>query len=486
MKLFLTRRIVLTLLVLIILAGNIAFLIAQFPLAQSSSMVRWFFWLIYALVTIVAAVSIELIRRRYVLAIGRIRDQLRQFEQADRIGMIMVDVDNELADLVTEINHYLTNVRFRFERDDLEHKELQLQASVSETETRQVEAVIFSISDAVIVTDKYDELLMANEAAQELYDFCLDRNYRSPIDQVINDDDLLGLIRRGHRERSKNIICQFERVHPVSGKKLDLKVLFSCVLDADGQVIGGVVVIHDITSEKEIVRMKDDFVNSISHELKTPLAGISAYAELLADNEADNVAAHKQFCRVIQDQSNRLNHLIDAILDSSRLESGLLKPSFEPLSVAEIIDDVAAIMRPQMQGKNIELAISFESDDLVIYADRDMIHQALLNLLSNAVKYSLAGREVSISADRNDVGQVVIEVQDQGVGIPEDSLEHIFDKFYRVPQNNNLAGGTGLGLHLVREIIQTMHDGQISVDSRPGKGSTFTVTLPGYHSLQVV
>jgi signal transduction histidine kinase len=84
------------------------------------------------------------------------------------------------------------------------------------------------------------------------------------------------------------------------------------------------------------------------------------------------------------------------------------------------------------------------------------------------------------------VGQVVIEVQDQGVGIPEDSLEHIFDKFYRVPQNNNLAGGTGLGLHLVREIIQTMHDGQISVDSRPGKGSTFTVTLPGYHSLQVV
>ena len=460
------------------MAGGTSFVLAWLLLSGSSFLTRWHFDLVFALIMLLGIVWIGFALRRRQATISRIRQQLQQFEQADRIGMIMVDIDDELADLVAEINQYLTNIEFRFEKERCEQRELLMQADVAETERHHAEAVIFGISEAVIVTDRYDELLMANQAAQDLYDFRLDLHNRSPIEQVVDDPDLLKMIKLVRRDKNRVLVRLLQRTHPLSGKELDLKVTTSCVLDSHRQDIGVVMIVHDITAESDLARLKDDFVSCVSHELKTPLSSIRGYAEMIAEGEADSLESCRKYCRIIQEQTDRLNRLIGDVLNFSRLESGQVDLQLDPFDLAGVIGDVAVALRPQARDKNIELDVQVQSNDLTLLADRDMIYQALLNLVGNALKYSPAHQKVTVRAWQDDNAQIVIEVADQGPGIPQDSLERIFEKFYRVPENNSIAVGTGLGLYLVREIIEKLHQGHIEVQSQPGQGSTFTITLP--------
>jgi len=463
---------------MLILAGGTSLVLAWLSLSGSSFLTRRHLELIFALIMLLGIVWIGFVLHRRKTTISRIRQQLQQFEQADRIGMIMVDIDDELAGLVAEINQYLTNIKFRFEKGRYEHKELLMQADVAETERHQVEAVIFSISEAVIVTNRYDELLMANQAAQDLYDFRVDLHNRSPIEQVVNDPDLLKMIRLVRRDNNHTLVRLLQRTHPLSGQKLDLKVTTSCVLDSNRRDIGVVMVVHDITAESDLARLKDEFVSCVSHELKTPLSSIRGYAELIAEGEADSLELCRKYCRIIQEQTERLNRLIDDVLNLSRLDAGQVDLHLEPFDLAGAIGDVTTTLRLQAQTKNIELDIQIQSDDLTLLADRDMIYQALLNLVGNALKYSPARQKVTVRAWQDENSQIAIEVTDQGPGIPRDSLERIFEKFYRVPENNSIAAGTGLGLYLVREIIENLHQGRIDVRTQPGQGSTFTITLP--------
>ena len=475
---FCTRRLMLVLSALLILAGGTSFVFAWLSLSGSFSMTRWYFDLAFALMMLLCVVWIGFAWRGRRTTISLIRQQLHQFEQADRIGMIMVDMDEDLTELVAEINQYLTNIEFRFEKERCEQRELLMQADVAETERHQVEAVIFSISEAVIVTNRYDELLMANQAAQDLYDFRLDLHNLSPIEQVVDDPDLLKMIKLVRQDESRALVRLLQRTHPLSGQKLDLKVTASCILDSHRRDIGAIMVVHDMTSESDLARLKDDFVSCVSHELKTPLSSIRGYAEMIAEGEADSIELCRKYCLIIQEQADRLNRLIDDVLNLSRLESGRVDLQLEPFDLSGVISDVTAALRPQAQAKSIELDVQVQSDDLILLADCDMIYQALLNLVGNALKYSPAQQKVTIRAWQDEDAQIAIEVTDQGPGIPGESLERIFEKFYRVPENNSIAGGTGLGLYLVREIIENLHQGRIDVRSQIGLGSTFTITLP--------
>jgi len=238
-------------------------------------------------------------------------------------------------------------------------------------------------------------------------------------------------------------------------------------------------VLHDITRDREAARMKNDFVSHVSHELKTPLASISAYAEMLADGEAKDEQTLQQFCSVIQSQAQRLTRLIDDILNISRIESGLTKVKKENNSVALIIRDAAEMMTSYAQEKNITLNTQAPILYDQAYIDRDMISQVVINLLSNAVKYTPSGGSVTVRSEVNELeNRIVVTVTDTGVGIPAEALEHLFGKFYRVEANNKYAKGTGLGLNLVKQIVETVHGGKVFVTSTPGKGSTFGFELP--------
>jgi two-component system, OmpR family, phosphate regulon sensor histidine kinase PhoR len=237
-----------------------------------------------------------------------------------------------------------------------------------------------------------------------------------------------------------------------------------------------------VTREKEIAQMKTDFVSNVSHELRTPLSSIKAYVEMLIDGEAQDEKTRREFYETISSESERLSRLIDNILNISRIESGVVRVVREPVNLTEVVRHVLDVLAPQARMKNIRLADRLVPVTHQVEADKDMIYQAVLNLVGNALKYTPEGGTVSVSTDVDERrGLAVFEVTDTGVGISPADLPHIFDKFYRVQSHTKMAKGTGLGLTLVKHIIETVHEGKLVVASETGKGSTFSFELPILH-----
>lgn len=460
------------------MVGTTAYLATYFGQASIGRVAPYLGWVLFCLTTSLSITLICYIWRNHTHSLEIIKRQLRQFEQDNHIGIIMVDADNEAAGMVKAINRYLTHIKFHLEKDLRCQKEMKLQINAAETEKCQAEAVIHSIPEAVIVADQNNELLQANRVAQELFDFSLDLNSHMPIEQVIKDDDILALIQNARESQKKTLTCSLEHQDPITHKSLNLKIIASTVRNTQKDVIGVVLVVHDMTAEKEIARMKDGILSTVSHELKTPLASIRAYTEMLLDGESNSEETSHNFCKIILDQTLRLDQMIDDILNISKIESGRLRIKIEPTDLTSLIQKIEIVIKPQAQQKNIHIVIDTPKVPMVINADKEMIFQALLNLLSNAIKYSRPHSQITIALWPHGIDHISIEVYDQGVGIPEEALGHIFDKFYRVPGHQHMARGTGLGLNLVQQIIETIHQGEIQVESTPEKGSRFTVNLP--------
>ena len=367
----------------------------------------------------------------------------------------------------------------------LRAKELEIQWKVAAAERDHAESIIYSISDAVLVTDPFDELLMANESAARAFGFEAKAEHRCPIADVLTDGKLIDLIRetrQSHSRGGRRIVEH--RVRTPAGERV-YKVTLSCVSDGvDGdhseadRAAGVVAVLHDMTREKEVAEMKNDFVSNVSHELRTPLASIRAYVEMLVDGEATDDRTRQEFYEIIQAEANRLGRLIDNILNVSRIESGLVKVNKGPQSVAVIVKEATGVIAPQAKGKRIDLVERLAPVLYRTMADRDMLYQAVLNLLSNAVKYTPEGGRITVENVVDEAaGTVLTKVTDTGVGIPPKDLPFVFDKFYRVEANNHMAKGTGLGLSLVKHVVETVHKGRLFVESHVGQGTTFGFEL---------
>ncbi|MGB8227091.1 MAG: ATP-binding protein [Sedimentisphaerales bacterium] len=358
-----------------------------------------------------------------------------------------------------------------------ENKDLRLQVQLLKRQKRNTEAIIYSISDAVIVTDANDRLLMANEPAGALLGFDAKEAILKPLEELVMKKELVKLIENSRTSRIRHV--KHELQFEAEDNTLTCNCIISSILDDDNEVCGAVTVLHDITREKEISQMKNDFVSHVSHELKTPLASITAYSEMLVDGEATDEKTRKEFYSIIQGQAQRLNRLIEDILSISRIESGLVKVNREPVSTALIVRDAVEMIKSYAAEKDItvedQTAVVFDQ----VNADKDMISQVIINLLSNAVKYTPKGGKVSVNSEVDESQQVVrVTVTDTGVGIPSEDLSCVFDKFYRVKANSKYAKGTGLGLSLVKQIVEKVHDGRVFVTSEVGKGSSFGFELP--------
>lgn len=358
-------------------------------------------------------------------------------------------------------------------------KDLQVRLQLSQRREAHTEAIIYSIHDAVIVIDEYEKLLMANEEAGKLFGFDFKNSRHKPVEELIEPDkkEFVDFIHRGRRSKIRDTKREIELI--MDGQPKTFNCIVSCVHDDKEQPCGAVAVLHDITREKQIQQMKNDFVSHVSHELKTPLASIMAYSEMLSDGEANDEQTRKEFYSVIQNQAKRLNRLIEDILNVSRIESGLIKVNKEPVSLTMLIEEQLQMIKSYAEEKNIEIIsqkpIVFDQ----VYADKDMISQVIVNLLSNAVKYTKPGGSVSINTEVDEIaGMAKVSITDTGVGIPQNELPHLFEKFYRVEANKNVAKGTGLGLNLVKQIIEKVHNGRVFVKSKVGEGSTFSFELP--------
>ncbi len=241
---------------------------------------------------------------------------------------------------------------------------------------------------------------------------------------------------------------------------------------------GGIAWLVIITvREARLTRLKTDFVSSVSHELRTPLTSIRMFVDTLLLGRTRDEAERREALSIIAAESERLTRLTERILDFSRMEAGRRAYRFEPQQVGELVRAALDACRPLIEERGFSVESDIPAGLPPVPADRDAIIEVLVNLLSNAVKYSPDSRRVEVSA-RAQAGQVLIAVRDFGIGIPASEHKRIFEKFYRIDHPVTLAaGGSGLGLSLVRYIVSA-HGGEVVVDSAPGKGSTFTVRLP--------
>ncbi len=359
---------------------------------------------------------------------------------------------------------------------------LELRLRRGSVRQEQIEAVLSGMGDAVVAVNQRDELILANPAAERLFAFDEQSASGHPLTQVLRCEQLVELLLDTRRHKTHiSRRGEVELIDP-SGETHSFGVACQS-LAADerdggaGKPAGAFAVLRDTSDLKAAQRRYADFVASASHEMKSPLAGIKAYVELLADGEATDPETREEFLHVISSQADRLHRLIDNLLNLARIEAGVTNVNKGPISLNELLADTIDVVRPTAEAKQIGLTTDFSPMYLAVLADRDMMTQVAINLLSNAIKYTPDGGRVTLRS-RLAEDDVQFEVEDTGVGLSPEDQARVFEKFYRVKKDRSMAGGTGLGLPLAKLIVEDVHGGRLTVRSTPGSGSVFAVSLP--------
>jgi signal transduction histidine kinase len=374
----------------------------------------------------------------------------------------------------------------------LANTDLQARQRELELLTQQLQAIIHSIPDGIIVLDPSRTVRQCNPALAQimaLHDLRLPMPLGSLYDAMALPYDSRHAIAACLEELTgeQRLAGAHEFTLPTSAGRATFKILTAPVINPHGYVEGQVIVFHDVTRERELDQMKSDFVATVSHELRTPLSAMIGFVTLLEDGVAGPISADQsEYFSKILAQGERLIRLIDDLLDFSKLEAGQMPLYKQVLDVGETIADVQAQIRPLVEAKRQILAANVAPDLPPVEVDPDKLRQVLINLLSNAIKFSpdltlepesKQGR-IDIRAWQLNETEIAVSVTDNGIGVAPENLESIFGKFSQVDQSaTRKYGGTGLGLPIVRHLVQ-LHGGRIWAESTLGQGSAFTFTIP--------
>lgn len=339
----------------------------------------------------------------------------------------------------------------------------------------QLEATLGSLQEAVLIVDDQNQILLANSAFAAIFPKANNIvNHR--LESVLRSSVFLNYV---ESVRQQSAQPQKEIEFAEGNQSIWVEITGSIIPPLDGQKGNWVLfVIHDITELKKLELVRKEFVANVSHELRTPLSVIKGYAETLVDGHHEMpVEDRDRFLKTIQRHTERLNSLLEDLLTLSKLESinpGLRRESTDlPALLENIVEDYRA--RPAAEGHTLVLAGDIAIEPLLV--DPLKVTQVLENLLDNALKYTPKGCTIRLSSNRKE-NEVELCVADDGAGIPEADLPHLFERFYRVDKGRSRdKGGTGLGLSIVKHIVQ-LHHGRVWVESELGKGTAFYFTLP--------
>jgi signal transduction histidine kinase len=367
-------------------------------------------------------------------------------------------------------------------------------------ERRKLEASLQSIVDGVIVCGHNDEVVFINDAALRLLDLhspqeSLGRSivhYQDdhggiPFSPIVDafKESLTKLPPTPKESDDTWFMKPFSQVLELR-PQLALQIIVAPLRQAtrsfkeDVNTGGYVLIMHNITREREVDKLKTGFISNVSHELRTPVTTIKSYVDTLFHHRKDlDASTQDEFFETLHIETERLKKLVNDILDFSRLDEGQveLECSWEPL--APLISLTLQSVKVLAQHKQISLSTAIESDLPPVYIHNDSMERVMLNLLSNAIKYTPESGRVKVTAElTEDRTGVKVSIQDTGIGISPQDLNHVFDRFYRVENKVHTVKGTGLGLHLVKITIEKHHGGQVFANSQEGKGSTFGFILP--------
>ncbi|WP_078379440.1 two-component system histidine kinase PnpS [Sutcliffiella halmapala] len=263
---------------------------------------------------------------------------------------------------------------------------------------------------------------------------------------------------------------------PLKIERRHFEVYGAPIIGLNDEWKGIVLVFHDITELKKLEQMRKDFVANVSHELKTPITSIKGFSETLLDGAMNDKETLENFLSIILKESDRLQSLVEDLLDLSKIEKQGYKLNLDFVNIHELLEEILIILEGKAKEKEIQLEFQKANKDLFVYADNPRVKQIFINLINNAIAYTPAGGTVKVAV-KDDGNEVEIKVADSGIGMDEEELPRIFERFYRIDKaRSRNSGGTGLGLAIVKHLVEA-HHGKITVSSEVNKGTTFTVKL---------
>jgi len=346
-------------------------------------------------------------------------------------------------------------------------------------------ALMGIVAQPALALDRRRRITLANPAAQRLLDARLYSAGERQLAQLLPCPALEDWLERIARSRATTTdLLEIEiagrggerRWYRVAAQAWTAGSATGNVASTPADVRGLVVLFEDVSWQKTAQRRNAELVSGVSHEMKTPLAGIKAYVELLADGDAEDGATQDEFLGIINSQADRLLQLVENLVQMAEVETATAGVGRQRCSLAELLDEALARVEPMAAAKQIALARELEEAAVTVLADRRLLLQAAVQVLSNAVKYTPAGGRVVLRC-HTEGERVRVEVEDNGVGLAPEDCQKVFEKFYRVPQFKGMATGTGLGLPMARHIVENLHGGTLTVESQPGEGSLFAVEL---------
>lgn len=423
--------------------------------------------------------SRQLTVQRYVDLLCRIGDH-RDLASCSQENSIPIPADDPWHRVFVQVRSCILAYNERLQEADEAKAVAEVRAHRLADERDRLSEIVASLPDPLFSVDSYGEVALANGAAKKMFglvEASADGPGSRPTDERLQDMLSEARRRKAPWQRSAEL-----DLNDVEGRSHSCAVVVRSLGSGDDDVGHGVVaIVHDNSQLKTIRQRHAEFVSAVSHEMKTPLAGIKAYVELLADGDTDDQETREQFLGVINGQTDRLQRLIDNLLNLARIEAGVVIVHKQQQSLNEILDEAVRVVQPSAVDKQITLTSNLSELFLGVQVDRDMILQAAINLLSNAIKYTHRNGRVTLRS-RITEDEVQFEVCDTGVGLSPEDCGKVFEKFYRVKRHKDMAPGTGLGLPLAKHIVEDVHGGKLVVESVLGEGSTFRVQLPAANS----
>jgi two-component system, OmpR family, phosphate regulon sensor histidine kinase PhoR len=328
-----------------------------------------------------------------------------------------------------------------------------------------------SMLEGLLLLDRSRKIYLANRAFKQLFGVKTELRGKTVV-EALRLHELDELLQRAETEQQ---VLDYEIKLPGLAERW-LQVNAAAISNSTGEREGTILVFHDLTRLKQLERQREEFVANVSHELRTPLSLIKGYVETLLDGAKDNPEVAERFLKIIERNSNRLDLLIQDLLTISALESGRMKLELQPVPLRGLADKVLNFLHGKAENKNVTLVNALP--EFTVNADANRLDQVLANLVDNAIKYGRADGTVTVGGQKTGEGRLEIFVRDDGPGIPAESLDRVFERFYRVDKARSRdQGGTGLGLAIVKHIVQA-HGGEVRCESVPGQGATFFFTLP--------
>lgn len=401
----------------------------------------------FILILLVLSIAAALIMTRsFTRPLGQLSEAAQRIGSGDFDVKVLIKKQDELQELAQSFNYMTEQIKNLFQEISQKKDEMQ--------------SILLSIEEGLLVIDKEGRIVLSNQSFCEISQVQVENGQY--YWEVIREPQFSEMIESASKQGSR-YTQEFEfndRIYYCSINFLE---------NRDELVI----TFHDITKVKNIEKIKRDFVINVSHELRTPLTAIKGFLETL---EEETDGRPLDYVQTIKRNTERLIHIVKDLLMLSEVEDKrkpLRKEKFDP---GKLIGDVGKIFEPRIKQKKLDMIINIEPELPSLYADPFMLEQVVINLLDNAVKYTESGR-IGIDLKQED-GQLVLSIQDSGIGIPKKDVSRIFERFYAVDKSRSRSlGGTGLGLSIVKHIVQ-LHGGRIDIESSPGIGTRFVITLP--------